>query len=139
MKITKKTQYLWYFYCIFAWRKIFSVFKKFLFKYTLMHTENSCKSLESKFYILLCTLVSMQVCDKIPLGHNPPGQNPPNLKVGQNPLIIIIGGFCPMGFLSQGDFVPGGFCQRDFVTGGFCHRGVLSVHPTGENRTKANF
>ena len=33
-----------------------------------------------------------------------------------------------MGFLSQGDFVPGGFCQRDFVTGGFCHRGVLSVH-----------
>ena len=35
-----------------------------------------------------------------------------------------------MGFLSQGDFVPGGFCQRDFVTGGFCHRGVLSVHLT---------
>ena len=105
-------------------KNIFS-FKKFLFKYTLMHTENSCKSLESKFHILLCTLVSMQVCDKIPLGHNPLGQNPLNLKLGQNPLIIIIGVFCPIGFLSQGVFVLGGYWQGDFVRGDIVLSGGL--------------
>ena len=48
--------------------------------------------------------------DKTPQRQNPLGQNPPNMKVGQKPLIIIIGGFCPKGFLTQGAFVPGAFC-----------------------------
>ena len=47
------------FYCIFAIVKIFffEKFKKFLHKYTLLHTKNSVKSFESKFQVSWPTLM----------------------------------------------------------------------------------
>ena len=41
--------------------------------------------------------------------------------------ILSLGGFCPRGILSGGDFVWGGFVQGDFV------RGILSCHCYGNS------
>ena len=39
----------------------------------------------------------------------PPETKSPKHESGTKPLIIIIGGFCLRGFLTQGAFIPGGF------------------------------